>query len=75
VSTPTLDRPAAEPAPALHVEVTWDPQGGWLVEARRGRRLVASRHCDDWHRVERARLALATEPQPASDGTPPAETR
>jgi hypothetical protein len=43
--------------------VTWEPRGGWRVDALRNGRIVASRHCDDWHRVERARDALAAELQ------------
>jgi hypothetical protein len=43
------------------VRVSSGQTGGWDVTATLNGRVVASRHCDDWHRTERARLALTTE--------------
>jgi hypothetical protein len=45
------------------VHVSSDPHGGWQIDALVDGRVVASRHYDDWHRVERARRTLA-EAQP-----------
>jgi hypothetical protein len=51
---------ATPPPPAdVQVQVAADPHGGWQVTATTGNRVVSSRHYDDWHRVERARLTLA----------------
>ena len=44
-----------------HVEITGGHSGGWDVTATLNGRVVASRHCDDWHRAERARASLTTE--------------
>ena len=57
--THPLDRPALDPAGSLEVHVTRDPHGGWRIDALRDGRVVASRHCDDWHHVERVRHGLA----------------
>ena len=43
------------------VEITGGDPGGWDVTATLDGRVVASRHCRDWHRAERARAALTTE--------------
>ena len=43
------------------VQVSGGQVGGWDVTATLDGRVVASRHCDDWHRAERARAALTTE--------------
>ena len=50
---------APDPPTSLGVEVTRDPEGGWRIDALRDGRVVATRHSDDWHRVERMRRALA----------------
>jgi hypothetical protein len=50
---------APDPPKSLGVEVTRDPEGGWRIDALRDGRVVATRHSDDWHRVERMRHALA----------------
>ena len=54
----TRSTPMAPEADRVDVRVTWDPRGGWDVSALQGGRVVASRHCDDWHRVERVRQSL-----------------
>jgi hypothetical protein len=58
VFTQAHDVLALDPPTSL-VEVTRDPDGGWRIDALRDGRVVATRHSDDWHRVERARRALA----------------
>lgn len=52
---------AASPAVAhvVDVAVTLAPSGGWQVTATLDGHVVASQHCDDWHRVERVRDHLA----------------
>ena len=50
---------APDPPTSFGVEVTRDPEGGWRIDAHRDGRVVATRHSDDWHRVERIRHALA----------------
>lgn len=50
---------APDPSRPPDVRVTNDPHGGWQVDAVVDGRVVATRHCDDWHRVERARRTLA----------------
>jgi hypothetical protein len=52
-------RPESPTTDDLHVRVDADPHGGWQVTASAGDRVVSSRHYDDWHRVERARLSLS----------------
>jgi hypothetical protein len=59
VSTHAHDVLAPDPPRPPVVHVTCDPRGGWQVDALVDGRIVASRHCNDWHRVERARRALA----------------
>jgi hypothetical protein len=59
VSTHAHDVLAPDPPRAPIVHVTCDPHGGWQVDALLDGRIIASRHCSDWHRVERARRALA----------------
>ena len=55
-----MDEVLAADAPrALDVQVSCDPRGGWQVDALVDGRVVATRHCDDWHRVERVRRTLA----------------
>jgi hypothetical protein len=61
VATPSRDVLPPESPSTLDVQVNWDRQGGWRVDAVRDGHVVASRHCDDWHRVERVRAALAAE--------------
>ena len=56
---------APDPPTSLGVEVTRDPEGGWRINALRDGRVVATRHSDDWHRVERARRTLASDLAPA----------
>jgi hypothetical protein len=53
---------AAADTDAVRIQVDADPNGGWQVTATSGTRVVASRHYDDWHRVERARLSFAMAP-------------
>jgi hypothetical protein len=60
VFTQAHDVLAPDPPTTLGVEVTRDPEGGWRIDAIRDGRIVATRHSDDWHRVERMRHALAT---------------
>ena len=36
------------------VKVALSAQGGWDVLVMNDDRVLASRHCDDWHRTERA---------------------
>jgi hypothetical protein len=55
--TPAVAASAAEHV--LQVAVMRAPSGGWQVIATCDGHLVASRHCDDWHRVERVRDQLA----------------
>ena len=52
---------APDPPSSLDVQVTCDPEGGWRIDALRDGRVVATRHSDNWHRVERMRHALAAE--------------
>jgi hypothetical protein len=59
VSTHAHDVLAPSPPRSLEVHVTCDPEGGWRINALRDGRVVATRHSDDWHRVERVRRALA----------------
>jgi hypothetical protein len=59
---------------APEVRVTCDPHGGWRVDAIRAGRVVASRHCHDWHRVESVRDELASELEVA-EAPVPAHTR
>lgn len=71
---PTPAKPARRPESPitddLRVRVDADPHGGWQVTASAGDRVVSSRHYNDWHRVERARLSLAVramdQPVPAT---------
>ena len=35
--------------------------GGWDVKEERGTQVIWSQHLTDWHRVERARMAMARE--------------
>jgi hypothetical protein len=63
VSTHATEVVAEQSQTAPEVHVTWDPHGGWQVDALVDGRIVATRHCDDWHRVERVRRTLA-EPRP-----------
>jgi hypothetical protein len=46
---------------AGHVAVSSAEDGGWDITATLDGRVVASRHCYDWHRVERARKWVETE--------------
>ena len=70
MSTHALDVLAPDPPISLEVQVTCDPEGGWRINALRDGRVVATRHSDDWHRVERVRRVLAagltSAPQPQS---------
>jgi hypothetical protein len=59
VSTHAHDVLAPQPPMPPQVQVTSDPHGGWQVDALVDGRVVATRHCDDWHRVERVRRTLA----------------
>ena len=43
------------------VEISPGDPGGWDVTATLDGRIVASRHCRDWHRAERARSAATSE--------------
>jgi hypothetical protein len=36
------------------VQVTLSTQGGWDITVTNDERVLASRHCDDWHCTERA---------------------
>lgn len=65
MSTHAHDVLAPDPPRPPVVHVTSDPHGGWRVEALVDGRIVASRHCSDWHRVERARRTLAQARPPA----------
>jgi hypothetical protein len=62
VTTHALDVLAPDPPRTREVHVTCDPHGGWQVDALVDGRVVATRHCSDWHRVERARRTLAETP-------------
>lgn len=55
-----LEEPSVLPKPhAGEVHVSSSTRTtGWDVTATIDGRIVAHRHCDDWHRVERARAAL-----------------
>ena len=64
MSTHTHDVLAPDLPRPRHVNVTRDPHGGWQVDALVDGRVVATRHCDDWHRVERVRRTLAEAPPP-----------
>jgi hypothetical protein len=64
VVTHALDVQAPDPPMPREVHVSCDPHGGWQIDALVDGHVVASRHCDDWHRVERARLLLAEAPPP-----------
>jgi hypothetical protein len=59
LATHALDVLAPDPPIPCDVHVTRDPHGGWQIDAFVDGRVVATRHCDDWHRVERARRTLA----------------
>ena len=50
---------APDPPTSLDVQVTRDAKSGWRINALCDGRVVATRHADDWHRVERVRRALA----------------
>jgi hypothetical protein len=56
-----LSPPAAAPAAAhvVDVAVTQVPSGGWQITATLDGQVVATQHCDDWHRVERVRDGFA----------------
>ena len=43
------------------VEISAVDPGGWDVTATLDGRIVAARHCRDWHRTERARAAMTSE--------------
>jgi hypothetical protein len=43
------------------IEVHVCNDGGWDVTAVVEDKIVAIRHCDDWHRVERTRSRFASE--------------
>ena len=43
------------------VEISAGDPGGWDVTATLDGRVVASRHCRDWHRAERARAAATSD--------------
>ena len=43
------------------VDITGGDPGGWDVTATLDGRVVATRHCRDWHRAERARAAVTGE--------------
>lgn len=45
------------------VDVSASECGGWNVTATLDGRLLAIRHCDDWHRVERARAWMESKLQ------------
>jgi hypothetical protein len=68
VSIHAYDTLAPDPPKAIEVQVIEDPHGGWQVNALRDGRVVATRHSDDWHRVERARRALAAGRPPSPAG-------
>jgi hypothetical protein len=58
VSTHLMTVPSADAhGHTARVQVTGGQVGGWDVTATLNGRVVASRHCDDWHRTERARRA------------------
>lgn len=42
----------------VYVRITRATGGGWDVIATLGNRILAIRHCDDWHRTERAYLCM-----------------
>jgi hypothetical protein len=75
VLTHPPDSLALDPAGSLEVHVTRDPHGGWQIDALRDGRVVASRHCDDWHRVERVRHELAAGLQRIPDAAAAAAGR
>jgi hypothetical protein len=54
--------------PAIHhdrqtgrIEIHVCSDGGWNVTAIVDDKVVATRHCHDWHRVERTRRLLESE--------------
>jgi hypothetical protein len=62
---PVRNTPTAAESELVDVRVTWDPGGGWDVSVLQGGRVVASRHSDDWHHVERLRQSLPKTLRPA----------
>lgn len=57
MSLQSIDVPLADAegqGHAGHVDVCATEGGGWDITATLDGRLIASRHCDDWHRAERA---------------------
>ena len=65
--THAYDVLAPDPPTPLDVQVTRDATSGWRINALRDGRVVATRHADDWHRVERVRRALAAGLTSASE--------
>jgi len=62
VATHSMTVPSAEAhGHTARVQVTGGQMGGWDVTATLNGRVVARRHCGDWHRAERSRAALTTE--------------
>jgi len=62
-TTTVLDEQVAESEHAVTVRVARARDGGWDVIATLGHRILAIRHCDDWHRAERAYLRMSGDTQ------------
>jgi hypothetical protein len=45
------------------VDISASERGGWNVTATLDGRVMAIRHCGDWHRVERACIRMESELQ------------
>jgi hypothetical protein len=51
----------------VDVRVTLAAGGGWDVIAMLGDRILVIRHCDDWHRAERAYTRMSGSAMPYRD--------
>jgi hypothetical protein len=58
VAPHSFDRSASEEKHVEDVRILATRDGGWDVTALLDDRVVATRHCTDWHRAERARRQL-----------------
>ena len=56
-----LDTNAADSQVETNIDVSLAADSGWNVTATVDGRVVAARHCNDWHRVERLCLQLSGE--------------
>jgi hypothetical protein len=59
VESRVIEVPQAEAQErAVHVDISISMGGGWNVTTTCDGRILATRHYNDWHRVERARILL-----------------